>query len=246
MLFRSFVVLEWLERYGGEGWFKLGDRDLAAHITRSRLLAEGRSLSEVADRMRRALGVRAVILPMSDDRVETRIVTAAGEISFQDYFVKRHWRDEVKRVFFAGAEMSRPAPGLLAALGGATAVIVCPSNPVTSIGPILSVPGIRRALSEARYPVVAVSPIIQGSPVSGPARRLMVAAGYEASAAGVAEAYADFADAIVIAPEDGGLKGRIEALGMRTVASPIRMQSLADRRRVARELVETLRSLKPR
>lgn len=242
----TFVVLEWLERYGGESWFKLGDRDLATHIARSRLLAEGLSLSEITGRMRRALGVRAAILPMSDDRVETRIMTAAGEISFQDYFVKRRWRDEVEGVFFSGAEKSRPAPGLVDVLRGARAVIVCPSNPVTSIGPILSVPGIRRALSEAESPVVAVSPIIQGAPVSGPADRLMVAAGYEASAAGVALAYADFVDAILIAPEDGDLKGRIEALGIRTVAAPIRMDSLTDKRRVARAVLDSLTYLQPR
>ena len=233
----SFVVLEWLGKYGGETWFKLGDRDLATHITRSRLLREGVLLSEITDRIRLALGVKATIIPMSDDRVETRLVTAAGEISFQEYFVKRHWKDEVKEVSFAGAERSQPAPGVLDAIRRAEAVIVCPSNPVTSIAPILAVPGIRKVLQETRSPVVAISPIIQRLALSGPAHRLMAAAGYEASAAGVAKAYADFLGTIMIAPEDKDLKERIEAMGVKTVVSPIRLDSLDDKRRVAREVL---------
>src|SRR3990167_761578 len=188
----TFVVLEWLGKYGGESWFKLGDRDLALHITRTRLLAEAVVCSSDLERIRGALGVQATILPMSDDRVETRIVTAGGELSFQEYFVKRHWADEVKKVFFAGAERSRPAPGVLDAIRTAEAVILCPSNPITSIGPILEVPGIREALTKTKSPVVAVSPIIAGAPVSGPAHKLMAGAGFEVSALGVAKAYADF------------------------------------------------------
>lgn len=233
----TFTVLEWLGKYGGETWFKLGDRDLALHVTRSRLLREGLTLSRITDRMRAAMGVKATILPMSDDRVETRVVTPQGEMSFQEYFVKRHWADEVKKVFFAGAERSKPAPGVLAAIRKAAAVIVCPSNPVTSIGPILAVPGIREALTKTKSPVVAVSPIIGGVPVSGPAGRLMAAAALEVSAAGVAEAYVDFLDAIMVAPEDKDLQGRIEGLGVKTMISSIRMDSLADKRRVARELL---------
>ena len=190
----TFVVLEWLEKYGGESWFKLGDRDLATHITRSRLLRGGLRLAEVTERICRALGVRATIIPMSDDRVETRVVTPEGEISFQEYFVKRHWADEVKKVFFAGEKESRPAPGVLDAIRRAQAVILCPSNPITSIAPILSVPGIKEALQETKAAIVAVSPIIQGSPVSGPAHKLMAAMGHEVSALGVAQVYADFLD----------------------------------------------------
>lgn len=239
----TFVVLEWLGRYGNETWFQLGDRDLALHITRLRLLAEGVPLSEITERIRRTLHIQAAILPMSDDRVETRIVTSAGEMSFQQYFVKRRWADEVARVFFSGAEKSRPAPGVLEAIQTASAVVVCPSNPVTSIGPILAVPGIREALMETKSPVVAVSPIIGGAPVSGPADRLMDAAGYEASAAGVAKAYADFLDRIVVAPEDKALEEKIAALGIKTVAFPIRMDSLEDKRRVAREVLALVRKL---
>jgi len=233
-----FVVLEWLEKYGGESWFKLGDRDLAIHITRSRLLREGLKLAEITQRICQALGVGATVMPMSDDRVETRVVTPKGELSFQEYFVKRQWADEVNKVFFNGAEKCRPAPGVLDAIQGAQAVILCPSNPVTSIAPILAVPGIKGALKETKAPVVAVSPIIQRAPVSGPAHRLMAAMGHEVSALGVAQVYADFLDRIVIAPEDVDLKGRIEELGMKVTLLPIRMDLLEDKRRVARELLK--------
>lgn len=237
----TFVVLEWLERYGGESWFKLGDRDLATHITRSRLLREGFKLAEITERIRRALKIKATIIPMSDDSIETRVVTPEGEISFQEYFVKRRWADEVKRVSFSGVKKSRPAPGVLDAIRKAAAVIVCPSNPVTSIGPILSVPGIKRALEASQAPKVAISPIIQGAAVSGPADKLMAAMGYEATAFGVAKAYADFLDIMMVAPEDRDLHGRIKALGVKTVVSPIRMDSLADKRRVAREVLAIIR-----
>jgi len=236
----TFVVLEWLARYGGESWFKVGDRDLALHITRTQLLAEGVRLSEITERIRRRLAIRSAILPMSDDRVETRIVTVEGEISFQEYFVKRHWRDEVKETFFAGAEKSRPAPGVLEAIQSAEAVVICPSNPITSIGPILAVPGIRNALAKTKAPVLAVSPIVGGAPVSGPAHRLMVAAGSEVSALGVAKIYGDFLDKIIIASEDSDLQRDIEALGIKALAAPIRMNSLEDKRRVAREVLGSI------
>jgi len=237
----TFVVLEWLRKYSGETWFQLGDRDIATHITRSRLLHEGLTLSEITERIRKALEVKATIIPMSNDRIETRVVTALGEISFQEYFVKRRWTDEVLGLFYAGVERSQPAPGVLTAIQKAAAVIICPSNPVTSIGPILAVPGIQGALEESRAPAIAVSPIIQGAPVSGPAHRLMAAMGYEATAFGVAKAYADFLDMIMIAPEDRALQERIEALGVKTVVSSIRMDSLADKRRVAREVLALVR-----
>ncbi len=233
----TFVGLEWLGRYGGETWFKLGDKDLATHLTRSHLLCEGLKLSQITERIRKALGVKATITPMSDDKVETKIRTAKGELSFQEYFVRERWATEVKGVYFAGVEKSRPAPGVVEAIKETDGVILCPSNPVTSIGPILAVPGIKTALRETKAPVLAVSPIIQGAPVSGPAHQLMAAMGMEVSAFGVAEAYADFLNVILVAPEDRGLKERIEKLGIRTVASSIRMDSLAAQRRLAREVL---------
>jgi LPPG:FO 2-phospho-L-lactate transferase len=233
----TFAALEWLEKYGGENWFKLGDRDLATHIARTGLLGEGLTLAQATERIGKSLGVRAALLPMSNEKVPTRIQTAAGEISFQEYFVKHHWSVEVTGVSYAGAEASQPAPGVSEAIRDANGIIVCPSNPVTSIGPILAVPGIRAALEETRAPVLAVSPIIGGAPVSGPADKLMAAAGMEVSAFGVAKAYADFVDLFALAPEDRDWRTRIEALGVKTVEKPIRMNTLDDKRRLARELL---------
>ena len=233
----TFVVLEWLEKYGGESWFKLGDRDLATHITRSALLREGLSLSHTTDRIRKALGVKAAILPMSDDVIETRILTPKGDISFQEFFVRDRWSLEVDTVYFAGVERSRPAPGVIDAIRSAAAVVICPSNPVTSIGPILAVPGVRTALREARGPVLAVSPVVGGAAVSGPAGKLMAAAGLEVSAFGVAKAYAEFLDTILVAPDDRELGPRIQELGVKAVVASILMRSLAEKRRLARELL---------
>lgn len=236
----TFAALEWLEKYGGESWFKLGDRDLATHITRSRLLREGLTLAQVTERIGKSLGLKDALLPMSNDPVETKIQTPAGEISFQEYFVKRRWEVEVSGVSYAGAEASCPAPGVLDAIRAARGVIVCPSNPVTSIGPILAVPGIREALRETKAAVLAISPIIAGRPVSGPADRLMAAAGMEISSFGVAKAYADFVDLFALAPEDKNWRTRIEALGVKTMEKTIRMNSLDDKRNLARELLALL------
>lgn len=233
----TFVTLEWLGRYGGETWFRLGDKDLAIHVTRSALLREGIRLSEVTKRVRKALGIKATILPVSDDRVETRITTARGNISFQEYFVRERWADEVKNISFVGVENSRPAPGVIEALQEADAIVICPSNPVTSIGPILAVPAVKAAIEKTRAPVVGVSPIIQGAPVNGPAHKLMTAQGLEVSAFGVAGVYADLLDIFLIASEDQDLKGKIEELGIKAVATSIRMNSLADKRRLAREVL---------
>ena len=230
----TFVALEWLGKYGAETWFKLGDRDLATHITRTHLLREGITLSQATESIRKALGVEAIITPMSDDRVETGVKTPKGELSFQEYFVRERWSPDVREVTFAGAQKSRPAPGVLEAIQQASAVIVCPSNPVTSIGPILAVPGIRDALEQTRAPVLAVSPIIQGAPVSGPAHKLMAAVGIEVSAVGVAKYYADFLDTIVIDYEDRDLKEQIESLGIKATVTSIRMDSLDDKKRLAR------------
>ncbi|MFQ5850769.1 MAG: 2-phospho-L-lactate transferase [Candidatus Binatia bacterium] len=233
----TFVVLERLGRLGGETWFQLGDRDLATHITRSRLLSEGMSLSQITERICKALGIKSAILPMSDERVETKVVTPKQELSFQEYFVRERWADDVLAVSFAGAERSRPAPRVLESIQEASAVILCPSNPVTSIGPILAIPGIRDTLRQTKARIFAVSPIIRGMPLSGPAHKFMAAKGMEVSAFGVARAYGDFLDLILVAPEDSGLEGKIKGLGIKPVVSSIRMDSVTDRRRLARELL---------
>lgn len=236
----TFAALEWLGKYGGETWFKLGDRDLAMHLTRTSLLRQGIRLSQITERQCKALGIRATVFPMTDDRVETKIMTPEGEISFQEYFVKNRWADDVRGVFFAGAEKSRPAPGVVESIRDANAVIICPSNPVTSIGPILAVPGIRAALRETKAPVVAISPIIGGSPFSGPADKLMTAMEMEVSAYGVAKIYSDFLDVIFIGAEDKELKTRIEEIGIRTVIAPIQIASLDDKKRLARQVLALL------
>jgi LPPG:FO 2-phospho-L-lactate transferase len=233
----SFAVLEQLQRLGEPAWFKLGDKDLATHMLRSRLLREGFSLTRVTAELCKRLGVAAKVLPMSDDRVETRVRTSDGEISFQEYFVRERWSKRVTGIRFEGAEQSRPAPGVLEALHEASAVVICHSNPVTSIGPILAVPGIRPALAETGATIVGLSPIIGGVAISGPAHKLMAAAGLEPSAFGVAQAYADFVDVFVIAREDERLKARIEGLGIRTFLMDILMNDLEAKRRVARAVM---------
>ena len=233
----SFTVLDQLRRLGNDAWFNLGDKDIATHITRTRLLAEGLTLSQIAARIGSALGVKARILPMSDDRVETRVITPEGEISFQEFFVKEQWSREVVAVHFRGAERSRPAPGLLDAIRQSTAVIIAPSNPITSIGPILAVAEIRKALERSVVPVAAVSPIIGNKAVSGPAHKLMAMRGLEPTVFGVAVGYRDLLNRFIIDHEDRAASGRIEKLGIRVVESSIRLSSLDDKRRVAREVL---------
>jgi LPPG:FO 2-phospho-L-lactate transferase len=237
----TFAVLEQLRRLGNEAWFNLGDKDLATHITRTRLLKEGGKLSAITERMRRVLGVQSTILPMSDDRVETCVTTAQGEISFQEYFVKERWSREVSAVRFAGAENSQPAPGVITAILNAQAIVVCPSNPITSIGPILAVPGMRSALAKSAAAIVGVSPTIGGSAISGPAHKLMSASGVKASARGVAECYRDFLDTLIIADEDRQLISEIQQLKIRAVTADIRMSDLAHKRRLAREVLALAR-----
>ena len=236
----TFVVLEQLRRLGNDVWFNLGDKDLATHITRTRLLDEGRKLSEVTEQLRRRIGIPAQILPMSDERVETRVETPDGEISFQEFFVKEHWAPDVLGVRFVGAEQSHPAPGVLDAIERADAIIVCPSNPITSIGPILAVPGIRAALQDSRARMVGVSPIIGSTAISGPAHKLMAAAGWEVSPLGVARGYGDFLDALLIAEADAGLSMQIRELQINPVCVDLRMPTAGDKQRLARQVLASV------
>jgi len=236
----TFAALQQLGRLGGETWFKLGDRDLALHIRRTLLMNDGIKLSEVTAQLRRALGVRAKILPMSDDKVQTRVNTPEGEISFQEFFVKEHWAREVTGIRFLGVEHSRPGPGVLEAMRGAKGVIICPSNPITSIGPMLAVPGIRSALAELAVPVVGVSPLIGATAVSGPAHKLMTACGYASSSLGVARYYQDLLDRLFIAAEDQNVASSIQDLSIAPVCTEIRMTSAEDKRRLAAEVLACL------
>lgn len=236
----TFTVLTQLENLGGETWFKLGDKDIATHITRTRLLREGFTLAAVTERLRKTFSIQSTILPMSNDRIESRVETSESEISFQEYFVKQRWRPEVKQVFYGGIEHSRPAPGVLQAISGASGIVICPSNPVTSIGPILAVPGVLDTLKKVTAPVVAISPILGELAISGPAHKLMAATGMEPSAFGVAKAYADFLDVIVVDHQDKDPSANMVELGIEVVRSSIIMNSLADKRRLARQALALL------
>jgi LPPG:FO 2-phospho-L-lactate transferase len=236
----TFTVLEQLRRLGNETWFNIGDKDFATHITRSCLMAEGLTLAQATEHIRAALGVKATILPMSNERVETRVVTPEGELSFQEFFVKERWSRDVEAVRFIGAERCQPAPGVLAAIRQSSAVVIAPSNPVTSIGPILAVSEIRKALRHSVVNVVGVSPIIGRAAISGPAHKLMAAQGLEPTAFGVADSYRDLLNRFVIDREDRELRRRIESLGIRVLETAIRMTSIADKRRLAREVLALL------
>ena len=222
----TFATLGALERYGVETWFRLGDKDLATHLYRTQRLRAGATLTEVTAEITRAWAVESTLLPMSDDDVRTRITVADGrELTMQEWFVRERAEPPVVSVRFDGAERARPAPGVLEALDRADAILVCPSNPVISIGPVLAVPGIRDALAARRARVVAVSPIIGGAPVKGPADRLMAPLGIDVSCVGVAAHYAPLCGTMVIDAIDAARAPEVEALGVRAVVTDTMMRS---------------------
>jgi LPPG:FO 2-phospho-L-lactate transferase len=236
----TFRTLDELRRLGGEAWFALGDLDLAVHLLRNHLLVEGRTLSEATEALCRAFGVRARLLPMSDDPVATRIQTVdtsgvALDLHFQEYWVRRRATDEVKAIGYAGAASARPAPGLLEAIAETDVLLICPSNPVASIAPILAVSGVAEAVRRRRDRAVGVTPIIAGAPVRGMADRLMPPAGLEVSAYGAAAAYKGLLSAFLVDERDAGLVRRIEAgLGMRVATEDTLMTDDRAAERVAR------------
>jgi LPPG:FO 2-phospho-L-lactate transferase len=229
----SWTVMDELTRLGGEVWFRLGDRDLATHLFRTGRLAAGEPLSAVTAALcqRRDIAVR--LLPVTDDPLRTRLTLAAAsalgpadtEVSFQDYFVRLAHDVPVRRVRFDGASDARPAPGVMAALADAELIVVCPSNPVVSIGPVLAVPGVLEALRARRDDVVAVSPIIAGAALKGPADRLMLELGTEPSVVGVARLYASWVGTLVIDEADADHVGAVEAEGVRCVVAATVMSS---------------------
>jgi len=235
----TFHCLEALRKFKGETWFNLGDRDLATHIFRTNLLKNGVKLSEVTARVSRLLGLEVAVLPMTDDRFETRVLIEEGLVHFEEYFVKRGGKDEVLGVEFLGGDGAKPAAGVLEAIREAEKVIVCPSNPIVSIGTILAVNGVRDALRQSDAKKVAVSPIIAGAPVKGPADKLMRGLGFEVSAFSVAELYSDFLDTFVLDVADSAEKGRIEKLGVEVEVTNTLMKSLEDKVELARTVLET-------
>jgi len=233
----TFNCLEMLGRLKRETWFKLGDKDLAIHIVRTQLLRSGLKLSQVTAELCRMLGVKARLIPMTDDDVQTMVQTKHGILPFQEYFVKRGAKDEVLGVTFKGIEGAKPAPGVLEAISQADRIVLCPSNPIVSIGPILSIPGVRSRLREAEAYVVGVSPIVGGKTIKGPADRMMAGLGFEASAYGVAKLYSDFLDHLIIDKVDEALKERIEELGIAVTVTNTVMRSLQDSIELARKVL---------
>jgi LPPG:FO 2-phospho-L-lactate transferase len=231
-----FEVIEALAALGHPTWFRLGDRDLATCLHRSLRLAEGAGLAQVTEEVRSAFGVATRILPMSEDPCPTVVELSGGtRVHFEEYLVRDGAPDDVEAVDLSAARRARPGPGVLEAIAGARTLLVCPSNPVVSIGPILAVPGVREALAAARAPVVAISPIVGGAPVKGPADRLLRGTGAEVSARGVAALYRGVAAGFVLDERDAAQARDVEALGMRCAAVDTIMRDRAAAARLAGE-----------
>ncbi len=242
LLGETWAAMDTLARYGtGLTWFRLGDRDLATHLYRTHRLDEGTPLSTVTAEIVAAWNLRLRLLPMTDDRVETRVdVVGEGEIGFQEYFVARRHAVPVRGVRYAGADEARPAPGVLAALEAAETILICPSNPILSIAPVLAVPGVRAAVENRRQNTVAVSPIVAGAAIRGPADRLLVELGHESSVVGVARLYAPLASTLVVDEADARLADAVEAEGMRCVVAPTVMHGATEAEALARVCLQAV------
>jgi LPPG:FO 2-phospho-L-lactate transferase len=233
-------ALQALKGLGAETWFRLGDQDLATHLYRTRRLREGASLSVVAGELCERFGVCCRILPMTDNPAPTRLRTTTGNLSFQEYFVKLRQEPEVLEIDLSDAARAQPAPCVIESIMNASGLIVAPSNPSISIGPILAVPGIRQALRNTLAPVAAISPIVGGKALKGPADRMMRSLGLDSSAAAVAEIYSDFLDVFVLDEQDAALQSYIEGTGIRAVVTATVMSSDDAKRTLAKTVVESL------
>jgi LPPG:FO 2-phospho-L-lactate transferase len=238
----TFHCLQAMGQLGQPIWFHTGDRDLAMHLLRTNLLAEGKTLAEVTEYACKRLGIRARILPMSNDRVETRVMTPIGELSFEEYFVQRWYQDPVHSVRFAGASEATAAPGVLESIREADCILLAPSNPVTSIGPILAIPGVRDALRKTSACIAAVSPIVAGAAVSGPAGILMQAQGLPVSIAGVAATYGDFLDVLIADTRDADSAEEVRRRGFRVHLADTLMRTPGERTSLAKNSLQFLRS----
>jgi LPPG:FO 2-phospho-L-lactate transferase len=223
-----------MAHFGQPTWFSLGDLDLATHLIRTSLLRSGRSLSAATAELAAKLGVRVHVLPMSDDPISTMLDTAKGTLNFQEYFVRERHQVDVRAIRFEGAERAHPAAGVIESIESAEAIILAPSNPVTSIGPILSLPDVRRALCRTAASVAAVSPIVGGVAVSGPAGLLMKRKGWPSTIAGVAQAYEDFLDLLVVDLEDHADADLLREGGLHVLCANTVMKSLSDKQELAR------------
>jgi LPPG:FO 2-phospho-L-lactate transferase len=237
----TYLAAAMLERYGAPTWFRLGDRDLATHLLRTERVRAGERLTPVCLGLQAGLGLRSRILPMCDEPVRTRVRTDEGWLDFQDYFVRRHQEPAVRELGFEGIAAAQPTPEVVAAVAQTDGVVFAPSNPLVSIGPILAVPGLRALLGTARdrgVPSVAVSPIVGGRALRGPADRMLASLGHDASALGVARLYAGLLDGLVLDHEDAALVPAVEALGLRALVTDTIMRDDGDRARLARETLE--------
>ena len=239
----TWNVLDAIGRLGGDTWFRLGDKDLATHIERTRRLKGGETLSAITRRLAQQLGVKPTLLPMTDDPVSTIVETVEQkDLAFQDWFVRRHCEPQVRAVRFAGAAMAKPHP-LLLDLAGLRGVIVCPSNPFVSVGPILSLPGVRASLERAAIPRVAVSPIVGGQAIKGPAAKMLAELGHDVSALGVARYYKGLLDGFVLDAVDAALAPAIATLGMQVRIVDTMMRDDADKQRLAATTIEFMDEL---
>ena len=234
----TWQAMDALDRYGGITWFRLGDRDLATHLYRTHRLGEGADLATVTSEIAEAWGLELGVLPVTNDRIETRVTTVdEGEIGFQDYFVRRRHDVPVTAIRVAGSERAQPAPGLIETLASAASIIIAPSNPIVSIGPVLEVPGVRDAVAARRDAVVAVSPIVGGAALKGPADRLMRELGHECSVVGVARLYQDVAGTLVIDEADAHLAPEVEATGVSCIVAPTVMDGVESAAELARTVL---------
>lgn len=230
----TFNLLKMLRKLGFETWFKLGDRDMAIHLARTNMLKDGLSLSEITSLLCAKLGVQTWLIPMTNEQVRTKIGSANAFLDFQTYFVKRGTRDRINEIFFDGSDVAKPAPGVIKAIREADGIVICPSNPFLSIAPILSISGIKEEILSSSAVKVGISPIIGGRAIKGPADKIMVDLGIEASAIGIAKIYADLLDCLLIDTIDEHLKGEIEKIGLKAIVTNTIMKNTIDSTNLAR------------
>ncbi len=236
----TFSCLNSLKRYDVETWFTIGDKDLATHIYRTTLLKNGATLDHVMQKIAKALRLDATILPMTNGTIIPQIITKSGKAHFEEYLVKNQAEEPVLNVFLEGGEQAEPAPGVLESLDEADGIVVCPSNPIVSIGPILAVKEVRKTLRETQAKIAAISPIVGGATIKGPADKLMRGLGHEVSAYGVASLYRDFLDVFIMDETDKADRNRVEELGIKAVTTNTIMRTLQDKVKLAQVVLNTL------
>ncbi len=237
----TFYCQKLLQRYGYKTWFNIGDRDLATHLYRTEQMRRGMPLSAASASIVSRLGLDVTLLPSTDDPLQTYILSNRDRMHFQEYMVRRQTKPKVKRVLFKGSDSARPAPHVIQSISEANEIIICPSNPIVSIGAILAVRGIRAALRETTAPILGISPILGGKTVKGPADKLMKALGMEASAIGVAKCYKDFLDMLIIDKVDAKLAPQIRSLGIKPIVTQTLMQTMADKVHLALRAISEYR-----